>query len=990
MKFRVAPALALLLPMVALADSPPKPSMQLKLKSYSLNMRDYSFPSGLRIVFQQDNSQPIVNVSSVIDHGSSDEPEGLEGMAHLIEHLNFRAVHKDGQGKDLPPIMDIVKQLGGAAFNATTANDRTNYLTTVPKENLIPLLRIESLRLRNTVEGVTDDVIKTEREVVRNELRSNMENGVEAGIQYLYASLYPKGHPYSRLTIGTHDSLDNITLKDVQAFCAKYYRPSETTILVSGDFSLDDTSKYLGEFGIDQLAAPDDPKGEHISMVEPKIRVSGASAEPPDPPKPVEVKGEVLPLTEVQNLVEKPTVLVAWSVPGGWRPTQPMMELAAWQLGIAMTQEMNPDWVYTSDDSSKRTDVGCWLDANKVASTVVCYFELADKKDAQKKVETALNGIHNIYSTDEYFRQFQNYLYSYAKFSQMRNLFMSVDSLSDVFGRGEQVSEFIHQTGDVQFYSRNFEWLNKVNADDARKFAEKYLKRERAAAVLVVPYEEGKSDVESKSAAYAGTRREDQANSIFTDSELSADNVAKAVRTPDLSKLQESTLPNGMKLVVYKHGEAPLVESRLYFNGGPLSKGVDRKALTFAGNLWREDSPVDPLQIAGDAFYTFENTDSVEVVQASAGNIPDALYIARNRLDKLIPYTDGKLDWAKAEKRGILTWMKDPDSWASQVQRERLYPDNAEMKYLTHKDFDDMTKWSVSVGQNAFSTMFRPENATLYIVGGIDPAEATKAAQTYFGGWTGWGKKPDDWTRPSLESNPPGPTLPDRQVILFNRDSQTQAHVVLGCQMAPVTLDNYQTQHVMSSYVSQILWLALREQTGASYGAYGFLQSFPGGMNTFVEYVDTLQNNKLGLALRSFFDPMEKLKAGKIDTRMWNVERMNLALTTVSRQVTGEQMLGRLRQYEYWGWGYKAFDTEAKRISTADANTVPPMLDKCVNHEVVTVVGPVDVYKPLLDAEGIKYEVFDWKKTTNDYRVSMGLKPEEDKKDDDKKDDKKK
>ena len=146
--------------------------------------------------------------------------------------------------------------------------------------------------------------------------------------------------------------------------------------------------------------------------------------------------------------------------------------------------------------------------------------------------------------------------------------------------------------------------------------------------------------------------------------------------------------------------------------------------------------------------------------------------------------------------------------------------------------------------------------------------------------------------------------------------------------------------------------------------------------------------NQIALAIKSFTDPLVKMKEGKIDERTWNIMRMNYAQSTALQQVSGSAMINRLRFYDAWGWGIKDLANEPKRISTADFKQVPRLLERCVGHEVVTVVGPVDVYKPLLDAAGIKYEVFDWEKARKDYRAEMGLKPEKDE-DEKKKDEKK-
>jgi predicted Zn-dependent peptidase len=81
--------------------------------------RTTAFPSGLRILFQSERSQPIVAITSVIDSGGSNDQPGYEGIAHVIEHLNFRAKHGD-----LPKNWDTILELGGDLNASTWPNSR--------------------------------------------------------------------------------------------------------------------------------------------------------------------------------------------------------------------------------------------------------------------------------------------------------------------------------------------------------------------------------------------------------------------------------------------------------------------------------------------------------------------------------------------------------------------------------------------------------------------------------------------------------------------------------------------------------------------------------------------------------------------------------------------------------------------------------------------------------------------------------------------------
>ena len=120
---------------------PEKPSLNLRLDDYSLSTLDYCFASGLRIMLQEDHSQPIVSITQVIDKGSDADPVGLEGMAHLIEHLWFRSIEGDQ-----PKVWDMLDEMG-AVLNAFTSVDVTAYMTVVPSTALEEVLKLEARRL---------------------------------------------------------------------------------------------------------------------------------------------------------------------------------------------------------------------------------------------------------------------------------------------------------------------------------------------------------------------------------------------------------------------------------------------------------------------------------------------------------------------------------------------------------------------------------------------------------------------------------------------------------------------------------------------------------------------------------------------------------------------------------------------------------------------------------------------------------------------------
>ena len=49
-------------------------------------------PSGLRLLLEEDPNATLAGVVSVVRGGSGADPSGGEGLAHMVEHLTYRAV----------------------------------------------------------------------------------------------------------------------------------------------------------------------------------------------------------------------------------------------------------------------------------------------------------------------------------------------------------------------------------------------------------------------------------------------------------------------------------------------------------------------------------------------------------------------------------------------------------------------------------------------------------------------------------------------------------------------------------------------------------------------------------------------------------------------------------------------------------------------------------------------------------------------------------
>ena len=207
---------------------------------------EHRLGNGLTLLLSEDHRLPVVAVEVRYLVGSAHEVAGRTGFAHLFEHLMFQgSVNYDEEYfKPLEPI--------GARVNGTTNTDRTNYYEQVPSEYLERVLWLESDRMESLLGALTQAKLDNQRDVVKNERRQNYEDRPYGlAFKHLANNLFPKGHPYHHLPIGSHADLTAASLDDVRAFFKRYYCPANAIITITGDFDSEETlglvERYFGD-----------------------------------------------------------------------------------------------------------------------------------------------------------------------------------------------------------------------------------------------------------------------------------------------------------------------------------------------------------------------------------------------------------------------------------------------------------------------------------------------------------------------------------------------------------------------------------------------------------------------------------------------------------------------------------------------------------------------------------------------------------------------
>jgi len=220
--------------------------------------------NGLKVVaIPMDNDTNVITTDIFYNVGSRDEIMGKSGIAHMLEHLNFKSTKNLKAGE----FDTIVKGFGGVN-NASTGFDYTHYFIKSSSKNLAKSLELYADLMENLT--LKDEEFQPERDVVAEERRWRTDN---SPMGYLYFKLFNNAftyHPYHWTPIGFMSDIQNWTIEDIREFHSKFYTPSNATIVVAGDITkeevFDKAQKYFGKI----KNTPNAKTTDKLHTVEPK------------------------------------------------------------------------------------------------------------------------------------------------------------------------------------------------------------------------------------------------------------------------------------------------------------------------------------------------------------------------------------------------------------------------------------------------------------------------------------------------------------------------------------------------------------------------------------------------------------------------------------------------------------------------------------------------------------------------------------------------
>ena len=200
--------------------------------------------NGLEIVvIPLDNGTNVISTDIFYKVGSRNEVMGKTGIAHMLEHMNFKST----KNLDAGEFDKEVKSIGGVN-NASTSFDYTHYYIKSSADNLNKSLELYAELMQNL--NLKDEEFQPERDVVAEERRWRTEN---SPVGYLYFAMFNNAyvyHPYHWTPIGFMNDIQTWTIDDIKNFHETYYQPNNALLMVTGDVNASEVfAKAEKEFG---------------------------------------------------------------------------------------------------------------------------------------------------------------------------------------------------------------------------------------------------------------------------------------------------------------------------------------------------------------------------------------------------------------------------------------------------------------------------------------------------------------------------------------------------------------------------------------------------------------------------------------------------------------------------------------------------------------------------------------------------------------------
>ncbi len=211
----------------------------------------HTLPNGLTVLLREAHSAPVISWWLAYRVGSRNEPTGLTGISHWVEHMMFKGTERFPAG-----MLDREIDRAGGQWNAFTSMDATKYFETLPAGKIDIAMEAEADRMTNAI--FDPEETESERTVIISE-RQGAENQPTFWLQEEVRGAAFRVHGYHHEIIGDEADLRAMTRDDLYHHYRRHYNPANAAAIAVGAFDSDEMLEKIERLfaSIEASAAPD-------------------------------------------------------------------------------------------------------------------------------------------------------------------------------------------------------------------------------------------------------------------------------------------------------------------------------------------------------------------------------------------------------------------------------------------------------------------------------------------------------------------------------------------------------------------------------------------------------------------------------------------------------------------------------------------------------------------------------------------------------------
>ncbi len=767
----------------AVASAPAALPAGMSLVTRTEGITEYRLANGLQLLVFPETSKAVTIVNMTVRVGSRHETTGQTGVAHLLEHLLFK-----GTARNPAPWAEFTRR--GLRANGTTNVDRTNYYASFTPNDENMDWYVDWLADALMSSKIAKSDLDSEMTVVRNEMERGENDPGRVLSQRMRAAAFGF-HAYGRPTIGARSDVESVPIEAIQQFYRQYYRPDNTTLIISGQFDLARTLQLVARpFG--PLKAP-------------------ASAIPqPWTTEPLQDGEREVTLRRATGT---PSTTVMYRVPRAAHPDSVALSLAESALSDGPSSRLYKRLVETN----LATEVGGWNGWYFDPGTASFAADGLKNEDLPKLRDTLIKTVEGVdqepITQAEFDRAKSTYLQAW------KQGFDNPDTI------GLQLTEFVAM-GDWRLMFIQRDRAERMTLADVNRAAKAYFVRDNRTVGMYYPAEPTRRAVDTGqfdiARAVAEFKPRDSAQAAEQFRYTLANIEARTLRGQLANGLRYALVPKATRgntvtlLANFRFGDADSLRGRAMaasFAGDLLDEGTTRTS--------KEELRDRFLALKSQATFGGSAIGANFSLKSEKDTVYEALALAAEAMRS--PAFEAKeIERQRAARlQQLASDRKDPEDQLANALARNEGPYPADHPYYT-PTFDESEQRIKAVTREQIQAFHRDfygaSHAEVVVVGDFDPKAMVQALEKHFGDW----RSPRPYRRVATIAKPNQPRL-------FQFEGPDQANANFSASLTiPVTVrdPDYPVLTVANAMLgsggNSRLWRRIREKDGLSYsvGAY--------------------------------------------------------------------------------------------------------------------------------------------------------------------------